>query len=82
MIKTLNKMLDKGTKIVSFDYDGERRNVLVGANGAILGQPTWGKQINRALRIHRGSTYLVGIDNNDQHIFKTFNVNKIVNPSF
>jgi hypothetical protein len=82
IVKALDKILERGTKIVSFEYDGEARNVLIGANGAIEGNPVWGKQINRAIRAYKGALYLVGIDNNDGHTFKTFKLDKIENPSF
>jgi len=82
IVNALNKILDKGTKIVSFDYDGQLRNILVGANTAVKGDPVWGVQVNRAIRTHKGNFYLVGIDNNDNHCFKAFNVKGIQNPSF
>lgn len=81
--KGLEKIMSKGTRIVSFDYDGERRNVLVGANGTMLGHPTWGEQLNRAVRFHKGTLYLVGLVNNEgPRGYKTFKFAKIRNASF
>jgi hypothetical protein len=82
MVNALNKILDHGTKIVSFNYENEPRNILVGANAAQDGTPVWGEQINRAIRAYKGVLYLVGIDNNDGHTFKIFKLDKIENPSF
>ena len=82
MNKAVNDILAFGTKIVSFDYDGKRRNVLIGSNiGSRI--PPWGKVESRAVRVHGGRKYLVGIVNNEgKRIPKTFAMDKIQNPSF
>lgn len=78
----VNSILAFGTKIVSFDYEGKRRNVLIGSKVG-LKNPPWGHVENRAMRSHNGRKYLVGLVNNEgRRTFKTFNVDKIKNPSF
>ena len=81
--KAVNKILNSGTKIVSFDYDGKRRNALIGSS-ASLQPPVWGHVENRAIRSHGGRKYLVALVNNesDGRRFKTFNISKIKNASF
>jgi hypothetical protein len=80
----LEKIVASGTKIVSFKYNDRVRNVLVGSNLAGTGVPTWGHQANRALRVHDGKTYLVGLCMNEGRagVVKTFALDKIQNPSF
>lgn len=77
----IEKILKLGTRCVSFDYNDKRRNVLVGAS-EIANQGVWGNQLNRAIRMHNGQAYLVGIVNNDNesHV-KCFNLKHISNPS-
>lgn len=79
--KSIETAISKGTRIVSFDYDNKTRNVLVGSNEAISGTPVWGKQINRAVRIHNGKEYLIAKCNNEngQHPIKAFELSKIQN---
>jgi hypothetical protein len=84
--RAASQILRRGTRIVSFDYDGQRRNVLVGSCGA-MATPRWGRAQNRAIRTHGDRTYLVGLVANEgqarnERRFKTFNVEKIRNPSF
>lgn len=80
MISALNRILARGTRIVSFDYDGKARNVLVGSKRAAEGTPVWGSNLNRAIREHGGQRYLLAIDNNDDHTIKTFALDKIERP--
>jgi hypothetical protein len=77
----IENILKTGTKIVSFNYHGKPRNVLVGSNQA-LREPVWGRMLNRAIRSHLGVRYLVGLDNNDSRQFKTFKLSEIEAPSF
>jgi hypothetical protein len=79
--KQINKILEGGTKIVSFDYAGKRRNVLVGASDCAYQGP-WGNQENRAIRSNGGKLYLVARVNNDKAAaIKCFDLDKIENPS-
>lgn len=82
MENAVSKLLNYGTRIVSFDYDGKRRNVLIGSS-ASMKPPVWGHVENPAIRSHSGRKYLVGLVNNEgSRKFKTFNLSKIRNPSF
>jgi hypothetical protein len=86
MVKTIenriNDILAFGTKIVSFDYDGKRRNVLVGSKVG-LDSPRWGHVVSRGVRRHGNRHYIVGLVNNEgQRNYKTFAVDKVLNPSF
>lgn len=78
--QAIQSILDQGTKIVSFDYHGKRRNVLIGAN-EISAQGPWGDQLNRAIRVHRGRKYLVARVQNDVVPIKAFPLDLIENPS-
>jgi len=86
--QSIDNILKTGTKIVSFNYDGINRNVLVGSLEASTGDPVWGEQINRAIRVHKGKEYLVALCNNDQdngigdRPIKAFELSKISSPSF
>lgn len=80
MNEALNRILARGTRIVSFSYSGERRNVLVGSKRASAGAPVWGRNLNRAVREYCGQLYLLGIDNLDDHNIKTFALDKIEQP--
>ena len=75
------KILEKGTRIVRFEYNGKLRNVLIGTSDA-LDEPRWGIVENRAIRSHNGKKFLIGIDNNDARQIKSFELSKIENPSF
>lgn len=83
IVEAADRIVQGGTKIVSFLYAGKVRNVLVGSNAA-LGRPRWGRMVNRAIRQYRGNDYLVGLVNNEgaPRTFKTFRVDKIEEPSF
>lgn len=76
----VEKILKKGTRVVSFDYHGRRRNVIVGCS-ACQKQPTWGNQVNRGIREYRGRKYLVGKPMNDGTPYKVFLLDDIENPS-
>ena len=73
------KILEKGTRIVRFEYNGKLRNVLIGKN---IDEPRWGKVENRAILSHNGRKYLLAVDNNDAHTVKNFALDNIQNPSF
>lgn len=75
------KILEKGTRIVRFEYNGKLRNVLIGTSDA-LDEPRWGNVENRAIRSHNGKKFLIGIDNLDNRQIKSFELSKIENPSF
>ena len=75
------KILEKGTRIVRFEYNGKLRNVLIGTSDA-LDEPRWGTVENRAIRSHNGKKFLIGIDNLDNRQIKSFELSKIQNPSF
>ena len=77
-------VLPLGTRIVSFEYNGKARNVVVGVNAAIQGDPTWGTQVNRAIRkSDSGREYLVGLVRNEENPqqIKAFALDKIKNLS-
>lgn len=83
---SINSILARGTQIVSFNYHGKERNVLIGDN-RVLGQPTWGTQVNRAIREYKGEKYLVALEANvgpttKDRQFKCFKLSEISNPSF
>lgn len=81
--QAIDVILAQGTQIVSFDYDGKRRNVLVGSNEG-LKKPAWGRVVNRAMRQQGNKNYLVGRVQNEGEgkVYKTFSFAKIRNPSF
>lgn len=72
----------KGTRIVSFVYNGVLRNGIVGAT-LPSGGPKWAEySVSRSLHYLNGHTYLVPRMMNDTHNFKAFDVAKIKNFSF
>lgn len=76
----INNILKAGTKIVSFDYDGKRRNVLIGAK-EVENQGPWGVQLNRAIRENKGRKFLVArVQNEGAETIKAFALDKIENP--
>jgi hypothetical protein len=86
----IEAILRKGTRIASFTYDGERRNVLIGAS-EIANQGPWGVQENRAIRRHNGKTFLVARVHNEGGVrlpsggvlrIKAFDLAKIQSPSY
>jgi hypothetical protein len=81
--QSILNILRRGTKIVSFDYNGKARNVLIGAK-EIEKQGTWGEQLNRAIRVHGGVKYLVARVQNEgpTPTIKAFQLDLIENPSF
>lgn len=78
--KSINTILATGTKIVSFDYHGSRRNVLIGAK-EIESNGAWGSQLNRAIRENKGEKYLIARVQNDPVRVKAFRLTEIENPS-
>jgi len=80
--KAVKAIERKGTRVVSFNYNGKTRNAIVGAK-LPNGGPSWAeKEITRSLHYLDGNTYLVPRMMNDTHTFKAFNVKKIKNFSF
>ena len=81
--KNIENMIKRGTSIVSFTYDGKRRNAVIGIKRAMQGTPKWGFQTSRAIRNYRNEDYLVCQMNNDGPFYpiKTFKISKISNPS-
>lgn len=76
----VQKIVENGTKIVSFKYGGKPRNVLVGSKMATE-SPVWGTQENRGIRKNGRRVYLCGLDNLDGRRFKVFQSAKIRNLS-
>lgn len=77
----IEKALRRGTVAISFLYNGKARNAMLGCGCITEGNPVFGKQINRAIRLHNGREYLVLKTNNedtaDGHAIKTFALDKI-----
>lgn len=75
----ITNLLDRGTAIASFDYDGVSRNVIIGANASSLGDRQWGQMTNKAIIEHKGRKYLSARVNNDIGYVKAFALSKISN---
>ena len=76
---TISNLLSRGTAIVSFDYNGASRNVILGANASSDGERRWGKMENRSIVEHKGKKYLSARVNNDPLSVKAFALSKISN---
>ena len=76
---TIQNLLSRGTAIVSFDYNGSSRNVVVGANASAGGNRVWGTKSKRAIIEHKGKRYLSARVNNDNGYVKAFALDKIKN---
>jgi hypothetical protein len=76
---TITNLLSRGTAIASFDYHGQSRNVVIGANASAGGQRAWGNMTNRAIVEHKGKKYLSARVNNDIGYVKAFALDKISN---
>lgn len=78
--KKIIKILEKGTKIVSFNYFGVVYNVLIGAN-AVAGPGKGYSIMERGFRYFNGDTFLLGIVNegSDLRRIKSFNLRFIDN---
>jgi len=81
--KTIDQILKRGTRVVSFKYHGVPRNVLIGAEST-LDFPNWGRTLNTAIREHSGKRYLVGVEANLPYgrEIRIFSLSKIRCPSF
>jgi hypothetical protein len=75
----------KGAAIVSFDYNGKKRNGLIGFNSKKkgLGPRVWGKHLSSAIVERNGKLFLSVQTNNEEtesgHAFKSFELSKIEN---
>jgi len=76
---TITNLLSRGTAIASFDYNGQSRNVVIGANASAGDQRVWGSMTNRAIVEHKGKKYLSARVNNDIGYVKAFSLDKISN---
>lgn len=76
---TITNLLSRGTAIASFDYHGQSRNVIIGANASAGDQRVWGNMTNRAIVEHKGKKYLSARVNNDIGYVKAFALDKISN---
>lgn len=85
-IKAIYKAVEaievKGTRVVSFVYNDELRNAVVGAELPNGGPPWAQKKISRSLWYANGHTYLVPRMMNDTTTFKAFDITKIKDFSF
>tara|TARA_B100000131_G_scaffold119305_2_gene116285 strand:- start:4394 stop:4678 length:285 start_codon:yes stop_codon:yes gene_type:complete len=76
---TITNLLSRGTAIASFDYHGQSRNVIIGANASSQGDRQWGQMSNKAIVEHKGKKYLSARVNNDIGHVKAFSLDKISN---
>jgi len=74
--------LKKGAQIVSFDFRGKRRNVVVGSDKAYFN--AWGAvRIGNVFRNRSGKIYMSALVNNEgRRRIRFFDVSEIENPSF
>jgi hypothetical protein len=77
--QTITNLLSRGTAIVSFDYNGSSRNVVLGALASSQGERRWGEMQNRSIIKHKGKKYLSARVNNDLMSVKAFALDKISN---
>ena len=75
----ITDLLSRGTAIVSFDYNGASRNVILGALASSEGERRWGQMKNRSIVTHKGKKYLSARVNNDLLSMKAFALDKISN---
>jgi hypothetical protein len=83
---TIEKIIaSKGAAIVSFDYNGKKRNGLIGFDSKKkgLGSRVWGQHLSSAIVEHDGKLFLSVQTNNEEtesgHAFKSFDLSKIEN---
>ena len=76
---TITNLLSRGTAIASFDYNGQARNVVIGAKASSGSDRVWGNMANRAIVEHKGKKYLSARVNNDIGYVKAFALDKISN---
>ena len=84
--ETIEKIVaSKGAAIVSFDYNGKKRNGLIGFSSEKkgLGPRVWGTHLSSAIVEHNGKLFLSMQTNNEEtptgHAFKSFDLSKIEN---
>lgn len=84
--ETIEKIVaSKGAAIVSFDYNGKKRNGVIGFSSEKkgLGPRVWGSHVSSAIVEHNGKLYLSMQTNNEEtptgHAFKAFDLSKIEN---
>ena len=80
IIKQLRKIEKLGTRVVSFDYHGKPRNVLVGRKD-VQACPQRALALSRDIHYNRGTSTIClrGVDQNDGHKVKNFKVEDIHN---
>ena len=83
---TIEKIVaSKGAAIVSFDYNGKKRNGVIGFSSEKkgLGPRVWGSHVSSAIVEHNGKLFLSMQTNNEEtptgHAFKAFDLSKIEN---
>ncbi len=83
---TIEKIVaTKGAAIVSFDYNGKKRNGVIGFSSEKkgLGPRVWGEHLSSAIVEHNGKLFLSMQTNNEEtptgHAFKSFDLSKIEN---
>ena len=83
---TIEKIVaTKGAAIVSFDYNGKKRNGVIGFSSEKkgLGPRVWGTHLSSAIVEHNGKLFLSMQTNNEEtptgHAFKAFDLSKIEN---
>ncbi len=83
---TIEKIVaSKGAAIVSFDYNGKKRNGVIGFSSEKkgLGPRVWGEHLSSAIVEHNGKLFLSMQTNNEEtptgHAFKSFDLSKIEN---
>lgn len=87
MVNAVEEIQRKGTRIVSFDYEGERRNVLIGANcvrdieGDAVNLGHWERIEARDIPLFK-NVLLMGLENNKgiPRPVQVYNMRKIKNP--
>jgi hypothetical protein len=84
--ETIEKIVaTKGAAIVSFDYNGKKRNGVIGFSSEKkgLGPRVWGSHVSSAIVEHNGKLFLSMQTNNEEtptgHAFKAFDLSKIEN---
>lgn len=86
MAKSLARITENGTKVVSFKYHGKPRNVMIGTTEASRFVPPWAIQKSPSVVKDTASQkhYLVGTENNlpTGRETKIFSMSKIRCPSF
>jgi hypothetical protein len=77
------QIISKGAAIVSFDYNGKRRNALIGYKP--FGERKWGHHVTKSIVANAatGEEFITAKTNNedtpDGHAYKTFRLSGISN---